>query len=88
MSDELAQRHSKALEAELITDPVAKAEAEALNGLRQYEDSSHSVSVDLQKYESRLALGRTTRSMAQSWQLKCASPYGVKQMSGVSRQLT
>ena len=37
MSDELAQRHSKALEAELITDPVAKAEAEALNGLRQYD---------------------------------------------------
>jgi hypothetical protein len=37
MSDGSAQRHSKALEAELITDPVAKAEAEALNGLRQYD---------------------------------------------------
>jgi Fic family protein len=30
-------RHSKAAEAELITDPLQKAEAEALNGLRQYD---------------------------------------------------
>lgn len=37
MSDQSSARHSKALEAELITDPVAKAEAEALNGLRQYD---------------------------------------------------
>lgn len=32
-----AQRHSRADEAELITDPIKKAEAEALNGLRQYD---------------------------------------------------
>lgn len=31
------QRHSQALEAELVTDPQAKAEAEARNGLRQYD---------------------------------------------------
>lgn len=31
------QRHSKALEAELLSDPQAKAEAEARNGLRQYD---------------------------------------------------
>jgi hypothetical protein len=37
MSDESGQRHSRALEAELIADPVARAEAEALNGLRQYD---------------------------------------------------
>lgn len=37
VSDDLVQRHSKALEAELISDPVARAEAEALNGLRQYD---------------------------------------------------
>lgn len=37
MVDTPAQRHSRALEAELITDPVARAEAEALNGLRQYD---------------------------------------------------
>lgn len=35
--DELVQRHSRAAIAELITDPVEKAEAEALNGLRQYD---------------------------------------------------
>jgi len=31
------QRHSRALEPELILDPQKKAEAEALNGLRQYD---------------------------------------------------
>lgn len=31
------QRHSKALEAELLSDPQAKAEAEARNGLRQFD---------------------------------------------------
>src|ERR1700743_3856336 len=30
-------RHSHALEPELITDPQKKAEAEAANGLRQYD---------------------------------------------------
>lgn len=32
-----SHRHSKALEAELLSDPQAKAEAEARNGLRQYD---------------------------------------------------
>lgn len=32
-----AQRHSRANDPELITDPVRKAEAEALNGLRQFD---------------------------------------------------
>lgn len=31
------QRHSRAFEAELISDPELKAEAEARNGLRQYD---------------------------------------------------
>jgi Fic family protein len=31
------QRHSKALDAELIKDPLKNAEAEARNGLRQYD---------------------------------------------------
>ena len=31
------ERHSRALEAELLSDPLAKAEAEARNGLRQYD---------------------------------------------------
>jgi hypothetical protein len=37
MSDEPLQRHSRALEAELIRDPLARAEAEAANGLRQFD---------------------------------------------------
>ncbi|MFG1359972.1 Fic family protein [Xanthobacter pseudotagetidis] len=36
-ADAPAQRHSKASEAELIADPQQKAEAEALNGLRQFD---------------------------------------------------
>lgn len=36
-SESPAQRHSRASEAELITDPLLKAEAEALNGLRQFD---------------------------------------------------
>ena len=36
-------RHSRALEPELITDPQRKAEAEALNGLRQYDFAVKSV---------------------------------------------
>jgi Fic family protein len=36
-SDEHEQRDSRAFEPELITDPQAKAEAEARNGLRQYD---------------------------------------------------
>jgi hypothetical protein len=38
MTDEEAERrHSKALEPELIKDPTLKAEAEAANGLKQYD---------------------------------------------------
>jgi Fic family protein len=37
MSLEPEKRDSRALEPELITDPVAKAEAEARNGFRQYD---------------------------------------------------
>jgi len=37
MSDEGEQRHSRAVSPELITDPVKRAEREALNGLRQFD---------------------------------------------------
>jgi Fic family protein len=36
-SDAREERHSRALEPELIQDPQLKAEAEAANGLRQYD---------------------------------------------------
>jgi len=37
MATEPEQRHSRALEPDLIVDPQLKAEAEAKNGLRQYD---------------------------------------------------
>lgn len=39
VDDGRVERHSRALEPELIQDPQAKAEAEALNGLRQYDEA-------------------------------------------------
>lgn len=36
-NDEREERHSVALEAEIINDPLKKAETEARNGLRQYD---------------------------------------------------
>ena len=36
MSEE-RDRHSKALDVELIADPTARAEAEAKNGIRQFD---------------------------------------------------
>ena len=41
------KRDSKALEPELITDPIAKAEAEARNGLRQYDVGIKSIQTAL-----------------------------------------
>lgn len=45
------ERHSRALEPEIISDPQAKAEAEAFNGLRQYDLS---VQIVLEAVERRL----------------------------------
>jgi Fic family protein len=47
-------RHSQALEPELITDPVKKAEAEAANGLRQYDYAVQSVHAHLERVPFRL----------------------------------
>jgi Fic family protein len=58
MGDSIEQRHSRADEAELIIDPVAKAEAEALNGLRQYDFSIHVVqnAIEQKAFKFRLSL--------------------------------
>lgn len=58
MGDSIEQRHSKAGEAELIVDPVAKAEAEALNGLRQYDFSIHAIqdAIERKAFKFRLSL--------------------------------
>lgn len=48
------QRHSRALEPELITDPLLKAEAEAANGLRQYDYAEKSVLQALERKPFKL----------------------------------
>jgi hypothetical protein len=47
-------RHSRALEPELVTDPQRKAEAEAANGLRQYDFAVKSVRQALERQPFRL----------------------------------
>src|SRR5690349_12004873 len=47
-------RHSQALEPELITDPQRKAEAEARNGLRQYDVAVKSVYQALERQPFKL----------------------------------
>jgi len=46
------KRPSHALEPELITDPQAKAEAEAANGLRQYDAGIQAVQAALGDHSS------------------------------------
>jgi Fic family protein len=49
-------RHSRAAEAELIEDPLRKAEAEALNGLRQYDLAVRMIQTALERAEFKLRL--------------------------------
>ncbi len=46
---EQKQRHSRALEPDLIADPQLKAEAEAKNGLRQYDLGIHIIETALER---------------------------------------
>ena len=55
-SEDSAQRHSRAAEAELIKDPHLKAEAEALNGLRQYDLAMRMVNDALDRGSFKLRL--------------------------------
>jgi Fic family protein len=53
-SEPARDRHSRALEPEIITDPVTKAAAEAANGLRQYDYAEQSVYQALQRHPFKL----------------------------------
>jgi Fic family protein len=57
-SDKREERHSHALEPELITDPQAKAEAEARNGLRQYDYAVQAIqeAIDRGAFKLRISL--------------------------------
>jgi fido (protein-threonine AMPylation protein) len=52
--DDHQRRDSRALEPALITDPVAKAEAEARNGLRQYDTGINIVQEAIERGSFRL----------------------------------
>jgi Fic family protein len=56
MSAEPDKRDSRALEPELITHPVAKAEAEARNGLRQYDLGIRAIQTALERGPFKLRL--------------------------------
>lgn len=53
-SEERKTRHSRALEPDLISDPQLKAEAEAANGLRQYDFAEKSVYQALERQPFKL----------------------------------
>lgn len=52
------QRHSRALEPDIITDPQKKAEAEALNGFRQYDFAVQAIqqAIDRKLFKLRMSL--------------------------------
>jgi Fic family protein len=58
MTEPEGARHSRALEPELIADPVAKAEAEARNGLRQYDLGEQIIheAIERGRFKLRLSL--------------------------------
>jgi Fic family protein len=53
---EADRRHSKALEPELIKDPTLKAEAEAANGLRQYDLAVQAIQTAIERKPFKLRL--------------------------------
>jgi Fic family protein len=52
--NESGKRDSRALEPELIKDPVAKAEAEARNGLRQFDAGIKTIQTALERNQFKL----------------------------------
>jgi Fic family protein len=54
--DRPAQRHSQAQEADLISDPQLRAEAEARNGLRQYDHGLHAIQEALERDSFKLRI--------------------------------
>jgi Fic family protein len=61
MSDGVERRNSVAHDPELITDPIEKAKAEALNGLRQYD---HGIQTVLEAFDRKAFKLRPSLVMA------------------------
>ena len=77
-SEERKARESRAAEPELITDPQLKAEAEAANGLRQYDYAVKSVYEALERRPFRLRVSRITSFQREALQ-------GISAFAGLTR---
>jgi hypothetical protein len=81
-SGEREARESRAAEPELITDPQLKAEAEAANGLRQYDYAVKSVYEALERQPFKLRVSRITSFQREA--LQGISPYaGLTRPGGI-----
>jgi Fic family protein len=81
-SGEREARESRAAEPELITDPQLKAEAEAANGLRQYDYAVKSVYEALERQSFKLRVSRITSFQREA--LQGISPYaGLTRPGGI-----
>lgn len=67
MSLQNDKRDSRALEPELISDPIKKAEAEARNGLRQYDAGIKSIQSALDKGAFKLRPSLILALIARPW---------------------
>ena len=86
MADQ-AQRHSRALEPDLIKDPQLKAEAEAKNGLRQYDLGVRMIETALERGITDYKLRPSTILSLHREALTGISPYaGLWRPAGVEIQ--
>ena len=77
-SGEREARESRAAEPELITDPQLKAEAEAANGLRQYDYAVKSVYEALERQPFKLRVSRILSFQREALQ-------GISAFAGLTR---
>jgi Fic family protein len=77
-SEKRKARESRAAEPELITDPQLKAEAEAANGLRQYDYAVKSVYEALERQAFKLRVSRITSFQREALQ-------GISAFAGLTR---
>ena len=77
-SEEREARESRAVEPELITDPQLKAEAEAANGLRQYDYAVKSVYEALERQPFKLRVSRILSFQREALQ-------GISSYAGLTR---
>jgi Fic family protein len=75
MADDSEQRHNRALEPDLITDPQQKAETEARNGLRQYDVGIRIIESAIERGTDKFKLRPSTILSLHREALEGISPY-------------